>query len=79
MGRGLKKSNTPFGTNKKGTFIIKLREDRKGTWQGKIIWAETNEIQRFRSGLELIALMDDAINKENLIAEEQGDDNEVTA
>ena len=79
MGRELEKSNTPFGNNKKGTFIIKLREDQNGTWQGKILWAENNEIERFRSGLELIRLMDDALNKHNFIAEEQGDDNEVTA
>ena len=79
MGRELKKSCIPFETSKKGTFIVKLRETKDGTWQGKIIWADENEQQKFRSGLELIRLMEDALNQQNLIAEEQGDDSEVTA
>ena len=31
------------------------------TWQGEIFWIENNEKQRFRSGLEFIKLLDNAV------------------
>ena len=46
----------------KGTFIVKLDDCKHGTWQGKVVWAEENVTEYFRSALELIKLIDEAVN-----------------
>ncbi len=46
---------------KKGTFIVKVDYCDNGTWQGEVTWAEENKRERFRSMLELIKLMDEAM------------------
>ena len=46
---------------KKGTFVVKIEFCQHGTWQGQVIWAEENRTERFRSALELLRLMDEAI------------------
>ena len=49
-------------TNKSSnTFIVKIEFCQHETWQGKVIWAEENRTERFRSALELIRLMDEAM------------------
>ena len=45
----------------KGTFIIKVEYLQHGTWQGQLTWAEENRHMKFRSALELIKLMDEAM------------------
>ena len=44
----------------KQTFIVKISDCQNGTWQGKIVWAEENRSQHFRSTLEMIRLIDEA-------------------
>ncbi len=46
----------------KNTFIVKLDNRQRDTWQGEIVWADENRSERFRSALELIKLMDEAMN-----------------
>ncbi len=46
---------------KKGTFVVKIEFCQHGTWQGQVIWAEENRKARFRSALELVRLMDEAM------------------
>ena len=46
----------------KGTFIIKVEDCQRGTWQGKVVWADENTTEHFRSALELLQLVDEAIN-----------------
>ena len=46
----------------KGTFIIKVEDCQRGTWQGKVVWADENTTEYFRSALELLQLVDEAIN-----------------
>ncbi len=46
---------------KKGTFVVKIEFWQRGTWQGRVIWAEENRSERFRSTLELVRLMNEAI------------------
>ena len=46
---------------KKGTFVVKIEYCQHGTWQGRVIWAEENRSERFRSTLELVRLMDEAM------------------
>ncbi len=48
---------------KKNTFIVKVDNRQRDTWQGEIVWAEENRRQHFRSSLELLLLMNEAMNK----------------
>lgn len=43
------------------TFVIHVQYRQNASWQGKILWAEKNEERSFRSALEMIKLMDNAI------------------
>lgn len=47
----------------KATFIVQVQFQQNATWQGSIHWSEENKTQHFRSTLELIKLMDEAISK----------------
>ena len=49
----------------KSTFIVKIEYCQHGTWQGKVIWAEENRTERFRSALELLRLMNEVVAIEN--------------
>ena len=50
----------------KSTFIVKIDNQQKETWQGEIIWAEEDKRRRFRSCLEMLKLMDEAVlNSDN--------------
>ncbi len=48
----------------KNTFLVRIEHNRNGTWQGKVIWAEGNRTARFRSALELVKLLDEALTEE---------------
>ena len=43
------------------TFIVKINHACNETWQGEIVWAEENRKERFRSALEMMSLMDEAM------------------
>lgn len=45
----------------KPTFLIKIKYRQNASWQGSIKWLETDTEKNFRSALELIKLMDDAV------------------
>lgn len=47
-----------------GTFVIKIYSGKNSTWQGEVTWAERNKKLRFRSALELLKMLDGAVNKE---------------
>ncbi|WP_051192137.1 hypothetical protein [Butyrivibrio sp. VCB2001] len=44
-----------------GTFVVKIEHCCNETWQGEVVWAEENRKEKFRSTLELIRLMDEAM------------------
>lgn len=46
-----------------GTFIVKILERRHSTWQGSVTWAEKQQTQYFRSALELLKLIDEALDE----------------
>ena len=48
------------------TFIIKNISEENGTWQGSVFWTEEKRTENFRSLLELIKLVDTAINLEEI-------------
>ena len=62
------------------TFIVQIKCMENETWQGKVIWAEKNRAQYFRSSLELLKLMDRALLDETLsLEDEDEEDGEVVS
>jgi len=58
-----KHEKVEFGVGKLATFSIRIIFRQNSSWQGLIRWWEWGEERSFRSVLELIMLMDDALNK----------------
>jgi len=48
----------------KGTFEISVKFMQNSTWQGQIHWVEKDQKQNFRSVLEMLKLMDEALSEE---------------
>lgn len=48
-----------------GTFVIKILNKQHSTWQGSVTWVEEQRTQNFRSALELLKMIDGALD-ENL-------------
>lgn len=44
-----------------GTFVVHVSHCDNATWQGEVTWAEANKKKSFRSALELIRLIDGAL------------------
>lgn len=49
---------------KNNSFLIVVKDNQQETWQGTIEWVEQNRKQSFRSALEMIKLIDSALQKE---------------
>lgn len=45
------------------TFVVRVLYRQNNTWQGEVLWAEQNEKRYFRSALELMELMDSAMER----------------
>ncbi|AFM00084.1 MULTISPECIES: hypothetical protein [Desulfitobacterium] len=45
----------------KATFTIQIQFQQNATWQGSIAWAEGGKCQNFRSELEMLKLMMEAV------------------
>lgn len=43
------------------TFILKILDMQNSTWQGSILWVEKKNEQYFRSELEMLKLIDEAL------------------
>ena len=56
---------------KEETFLIRISECQNATWQGSILWAERKKKKYFRSTLEMLSLIDEAvqIDRENMTLE----------
>ncbi len=56
-----------MGRNQKNrkTFIVKVMSTDNATWQGNVTWIEKNKGQNFRSALELMKMLDAAIDDNN--------------
>ena len=57
----------------KSTFIVKVDNRQNGTWQGQIVWADENRTEHFRSMLEMLKLMEDAMTGEMKIGWDERD------
>jgi len=51
------------------SFLVKIKYRQNSSWQGTVQWIETGKTQNFKSCLELIRLMDIAVNPEDEISE----------
>lgn len=47
------------------TFIVKIMNRQNATWQGSVTWVDEQREQYFRSALELLKLIDGALEKTN--------------
>ena len=47
----------------KGTFVVHVQYRQNATWQGTVVWADKNKSQQFRSALELMKLIDSALDE----------------
>jgi len=48
--------------NTDNSFLVKIKYRQNSSWQGTVQWVETGKTQNFKSCLELIRLMDIAVN-----------------
>ena len=47
-----------------GTFVVHVNKAENDTWQGQITWADRDEKINFRSAMELMTIIDAALNAE---------------
>lgn len=48
-------------TKQLGSFVMRVQHCENATWQGTLTWTEKNITQQFRSALELLKLIDSAL------------------
>ncbi|MBM6948044.1 hypothetical protein H6A20_05110 [Mordavella massiliensis] len=46
----------------RGTFIVRVQHRQHSSWQGVVTWAEQQKTVPFRSALELLKLIDGALD-----------------
>ena len=63
---------------KKGTFVVHVRYRQNATWQGSVTWVDEQREQYFRSTLELLKLIDGALEKRNDDEENSDEDKRRT-
>lgn len=47
----------------KATFVVHVQFRQNSTWQGNLVWAEKKKTKNFRSALELLKLIDSALDE----------------
>ena len=60
------------------TFIIKVMDQQNATWQGSVTWVDEQREQYFRRTLELLKLIDGALEKRNDDEENSDEDKRRT-
>lgn len=58
-------SSAQTESNSGATFTIKIRFARNATWQGTIDWMEGKKTVNFRSEMEMLKLMMEAVSCED--------------
>lgn len=46
---------------KTNTFVVQITYQQNYTWQGTVKWMDQKKEEHFRSALELISMIDDAV------------------
>ena len=58
--------------NRKETFVVHIISQENTTWQGQVTWTERQVTKQFRSALEMLKLIDGALDEEEENQKEQG-------
>ena len=45
------------------TFVVKIKNSQHNTWQGSVLWVDDHNEKNFRSALELLKLLDEAVTE----------------
>lgn len=53
--------------NRKETFVVHIISQENATWQGQVTWLGKKETLTFRSFLELVKLMDNAMAEDKAV------------
>ena len=46
------------------TFVVQILSAQNATWQGTVTWTDSRRSESFRSALELIRLIDSALERQ---------------
>lgn len=75
MTRKLSDEEMLKNNGEQGTFIIRVEQRQHSSWQGRVTWVEEGKTENFRSALELLKMIDGALDgrdiKENAEEENQ--------
>lgn len=59
----MRRKSQTGGTNEGTRFIVDIRYRENATWQGEVRWVDQNKQCSFRSALELLKLIDGALDQ----------------
>ncbi len=62
MARKLSDEEMLKNNGEKGTFIIRVEQRQHSSWQGRVTWVEEGKTENFRSALELLKMIDGALD-----------------
>ena len=68
----MERSDVMSKSNSESTFVVKIKYQENATWQGSVHWVNQNVELPFRSALELIKLMDSAMEGKIELVEKNG-------
>lgn len=76
MARVLKDEEMLANHGDMGTFVIRVQHRQHSSWQGRVTWLEEDKSVYFRSALELIKIIDGALDqREQPSVEEENNNN----
>jgi len=53
-----------LSATRNGNFVIRILDQQHNSWQGTVTWLSNEETRPFRSIMELILMVDSALNRE---------------
>lgn len=78
MTRKLSDEEMLKNNGEQGTFIIRVEQRQHSSWQGRITWVEEGKTENFRSALELLKMIDGALDGRD-IKEDAEEENQERA
>lgn len=78
MTRKLSDEEMLKNNGEQGTFIIRVEQRQHSSWQGRVTWVEEGQTENFRSALELLKMIDGALDGRD-IKEDAEEENQERA
>lgn len=78
MTRKLSDEGMLKNNGEQGTFIIRVEQRQHSSWQGRVTWVEEGKTENFRSALELLKMIDGALDGRD-IKEDAEEENQERA